>query len=34
MVYEVMRIGFIPLESVNVYPVYLDSPVVVEPTFT
>lgn len=29
MVYEVMRIGFIPLESVNVYPVYLDSPVVV-----
>jgi hypothetical protein len=29
MVYEVMRIGFIPLESVNVYPIYLDSPVVV-----
>lgn len=29
IVYEVMRIGFIPLESVNVYPVYLDSPVVV-----
>jgi hypothetical protein len=29
MVYEVMRIGFIPLESVNVYPVYLDSTVVV-----
>jgi len=29
MVYEVMRIGFIPLESVNVPPVYLDSPVVV-----
>ena len=28
-VYEVMRIGFIPLESVNVYPIYLDSPVVV-----
>ena len=28
-VYEVMRIGFMPLESVNVYPVYLDSPVVV-----
>jgi hypothetical protein len=29
VVYEVMRIGFIPLESVNVYPIYLDSPVVV-----
>jgi hypothetical protein len=29
MVYEVMRIGFIPLESVNVYPIYLDSPLVV-----
>ncbi len=29
MVYEVMRIGFIPLESVNMRAVYLDSPVVV-----
>ena len=29
LVYEVMRIGFIPLESVNVYPVFIDSPVVV-----
>jgi hypothetical protein len=29
MVYEVMRIGFIPLESVNVPPFYLDSEVVV-----
>ncbi len=28
-VYEVMRIGFIPLETVNVYPVYVDLPVVV-----
>jgi hypothetical protein len=29
MVYEVMRIGFIPLKSVNMLAVYLDSPVVV-----
>ncbi len=29
LVYEVMRIGFIPLEAVNVYPVFIDSPVVV-----
>ena len=29
MVYEVMRIGFIPLESVNMRAVYLDSPVIV-----
>lgn len=29
LVYEVMRIGFIPLESVNIFPVYIDSSVVV-----